>query len=193
MGDNDTAATATAGGFRRLSDAIARLEAVLAGLLVLVILGLLLANVISRSFGQPLIWTDELAVYLMVMAAFAGASHGLARRQHIAVTLLPDAMGPGGRRLLTWTVDLVLLAILLTFGWTLWIWFDPAGVLAAEDLRSYARESFNYLYQEPTTTLGVRKIWFWLIMPLFCLAGLVHVLARFGAPEEPSHPVEDVA
>ncbi|MWD27112.1 TRAP transporter small permease subunit [Aquicoccus sp. SCR17] len=189
----DSSAPGPVSGLRKLSDGIARIEAQAAGVLIFAVLVLLLANVVSRGFGQPLIWTDELAIYLMVMAAFAGASQGLARRQHIAVTLLPDMLGPGPRRVLDGIVDVVLLAILLVFAWTLWRWFDPLGVLAAEDLRSYARDSFNFLYQEPTTTLGVRKIWFWLIMPLFCIASVIHVLARFGAPIPQASAAEGTA
>lgn len=179
--------TAAQGPLQRLSAAFAWAEARLTGLMILAVLALLLANVVSRAFGQPLIWTDELAVYLMVVGAFAGAALGIAKRQHLAVTLLADRLGPAAQKNLLRVVDAVLLAILLIFGWTLWNWFDLPGVMAADSMSDYARESFNFLYQEPTTTLGIRKLWFWLIMPLFCLSGLIHVLARFGqpAPEQP--------
>ncbi len=175
-------------GFRarlmRMSDAVAWVEARFAGAIVVAILGLLLANVVSRAFGRPLIWTDELAVYLMVLGAFAGASLGLANRQHIAVTLVSDGLGEHVRKILARVVDTVLLALFALFAWMLWNWFDPLGVLAAEDLQAYSLKSFNFLYQEPTTTLGMRKVWFWLILPVFCLTGIVHVLARFGAVSE---------
>ena len=167
---------------QRLSERIAWAEAQLTGAAILGILGLLLANVLSRGFGRPLIWTDELAVCLMVVCAFSGASLGIARRHHLAVTLLADRLGPAARRRLLRLVDAVLLAILLVFGWTLWRWFDLPGVVAADSMQDYARQSFNFLYQEPTATLGIRKLWFWLVMPLFCAAGLIHLLARFGAP-----------
>lgn len=179
-----------AGGLRavllRLSGAIAHVEARFAGLIIAAVLALLLGNVVSRAFGKPLIWTDELAVYLMVVGAFIGASLGLARRQHIAVSLLADAVSPHARQALAYLVDAILVLLFAIFAWMLWSWFDPLGVLAAEDLQAYSRTSFNFLYQEPTTTLGVRKVWFWLILPVFCLTGLVHVLARFGAIAERS-------
>lgn len=169
---------------RRLSAGIAWFEARFAGAVVLVILGLLLANVISRAFGVPLIWTDELAIYLLAVGAFAGASLGIHNRHHIAVTLVSDMLPESQRRGLALAVDVTLLAIFLCLGWMLWLWFDPVGVLSAESLKAYARESFNFIYQEPTTTLGVRKIWFWLALPMFCIAGTVHVLASFGEAGE---------
>lgn len=175
---------ATRETLQKLSGAIAWFEARFTGAIVMVILLLLLANVVSRGLGRPLIWTDELAVYLMVLGAFSGASHGIARRQHIAVSLIADAMSQRNRKILTYVVDTTLLALFACFAWMLWNWFDPIGVLTAESLRAYARESFNFLYQEPTTTLGVRKLWFWLVMPVFCVSGIVHVLARFGAMPE---------
>lgn len=165
---------------RLLSEVIARIEAHFAAAMVFAILVILLANVVSRAFGKPLIWTDELAVYLMVMGAFSGASVGLAHRQHITVTLLSDMVSLQTRRWLSRAVDIVLLAIFLVFGWTLWAWFDPLGVLAAENMKEYGRSSFNFLYDAPTTTLGIRKVWFWLIMPCFCITGVIHILSRFG-------------
>lgn len=165
----------------RVSGAIAWVEARFAGMIIAAVLGLLLANVVSRAFGRPLIWTDELAVYLMVVGAFAGASLGIARRHHISVDIVADFLGDRGRQRLAYAVDSILLILLAFFAWTLWRWFDPLGVLAAEDLRTYARDSFNFLYQEPTTTLPMRKVWFWLILPVFCFTGLLHVLARFGS------------
>lgn len=172
------------GALRRLSAAIAWAEARFAGAIIALILALLLANVVSRAAGRPLIWTDELAVYLMAVGAFAGASLGVARSQHISVSLLGDMLDARARRLLAMAVDTVLLLLFACFAWMLWTWFDPLGVLAADSLKAYSRASFNFLYQEPTTTLGVRKVWFWLILPVFCLTGFIHVLARFGTLPE---------
>lgn len=172
------------GRLMRASNAVAWVEARFAGAIVVAILALLLANVVSRAFGRPLIWTDELAVYLMVLGAFAGASLGIANRQHIAVTLVSDSLGPRLRARLARAVDTLLLALFALFAWMLWNWFDPVGVLSADSLQAYSRASFNFLYQEPTTTLGMRKVWFWLILPIFCLTGFVHVLARFGMVSE---------
>lgn len=172
------------GPLPRLSTAIAWFEAWFTGAIILVILLILLANVVSRTLGAPLIWTDELAVYLMAIGAFSGASLGVARRQHIAVTLLADMLDRRKRRLLSVAVDTVLLLLFVCFGWMLWNWFDPVNVLTTESLQAYSRSSFNFLYQEPTTTLGVRKVWFWLILPVFCLSGIVHILASFGRTPE---------
>lgn len=164
----------------RLSHAIATAEGIGAGLCVAVIFGLLLANVVSRGLGKPLIWTDELAVFLMVWAAFLGASLGIARRQHIAITLLPDMAGASTRRALALAVDVALLVFLLALSAQIWRWFDPITLWRSASAEAFSLATFNFIYQEPTVTLGMRKMWFWLVLPLFCVTATIHVLASLA-------------
>ncbi|WP_372500776.1 TRAP transporter small permease (plasmid) [Tistrella mobilis] len=163
-----------------LSNRIAGVETWAAGLTVFGIFCLLLGNVVSRSLGNPLIWTDELAVFLMAWAAFIGASLGLARRQHIAITLLPDALRPAARRQLAILVDVALLVFLAVLSVQIWRWFDPVGVLQAASIEDFTASTFNFIYQEPTVTLGMHKVWFWLVMPVFCVTATIHVLASLA-------------
>ncbi len=154
-----------------------RAEALFGGILVAAILALLLANVVSRTAGHPLIWTDELVVHLMVMLAFVGASLGIAMQGHMTIGLLPDRLGPRGRAGLALVADLSVLAFLGAFAAILWQWFDLPGLLRAGSGAELARQSFNFVYTNPTNTLGVAKVWFWLVMPLTCATGLIHCLA----------------
>ncbi|MFC3628000.1 TRAP transporter small permease [Paracoccus angustae] len=162
---------------QRLSRAVMRAEAALGGVLVGAILMLLLANVVSRTAGRPLIWTDELAVHLMVVLAFVGASLGIALRGHMAIGLLPDRLGPRGRAALALLADLSVLVFLLALALILWRWFDLPGLLRAGSGAALAEQSFNFVYTDPTNTLGLRKVWFWLALPLTCATALVHCLA----------------
>lgn len=154
-----------------------RIEAAAGGILVAAILGLLLANVVSRTAGRPLIWTDELAVHLMVMLAFVGASLGIAMQGHMTIGLLPDRLGPRGRAGLALLADMSVLVFLLAIAAILWRWFDLPGLLRAGSGVELGRQSFNFVYTNPTNTLGLPKIWFWLVMPLTCATGLIHCLA----------------
>jgi TRAP-type C4-dicarboxylate transport system permease small subunit len=139
-----------------------------------------MANVISRAFSQPLVWTDELAIYFMAAAAFVGASVGLAHNQHIAITLITGFLSDRRAILLAIVVKLILIAFFVAFAAMLWRWFDPIGVLAAESLDEFSATTFNFVYQEPTVTLGMSKIWFWLVLPFFCLTGLTHLTASIS-------------
>ena len=161
----------------RISRALARIEAWFAGGLIALMLGVVLMNLAFRVAGRPLIWGDELAVNLMIWAALVGASLGLAHRQHISVDLISGAVGPGARWWLAVAVDLVLLGFFLTLGVLLWQWFDLPGLLAAGSAEAHGASTFNFIWSEPTVTLGLRRVWFWLILPIFCLTGFVHVAA----------------
>lgn len=166
--------------FAILSRRIAVLEGWVAGSLVFAIFLLLIANVVCRSIGVPLIWVDELAVLLMVWAAFVGASMGLAHRQHIAVTLLPDALGALARRRLAVLVDVLLLVFLGILSVQLWNWFDPVTLWRAGSVDAFSNATFNFVYREPTVTLGVPKYLFWLILPIFCVTSIIHVIASLS-------------
>lgn len=147
------------------------------GLLVAMILCLLLANVVSRTAVHPLIWTDELAVHLMAVLAFVAASSGIALRGHMTIGLLPDRLGPRGRARLALLADLSVLVFLLVMATILWRWFDLPGLLRAGSGAALAEQSFNFVYTDPTHTLGLPKVWFWLVLPLSCATALIHCLA----------------
>ncbi|MBK0329677.1 TRAP transporter small permease subunit [Rhodobacteraceae bacterium F11138] len=168
----------------RLSQGLARVESVVIGALMLSIFGLLMLNVVSRALGAPVIWVDEAAVFLMAWVALFGASLALARREHIAVTLVPDMLSDVARYRLARAVDVLLLGFFVLFAVVLWRWFDPVTLWQAGSIKDFSRATFNFIYQEPTVTLGVRKIWFWLILPVFCLSGLVHSIAHLTARRE---------
>jgi TRAP-type transport system small permease protein len=67
--------------------------AVLSALLATVILG-----VVSRALGEPVVFSDELARYLMVWLAFLGWILASRRRSHIRITVLIGLLPAGGRR-----------------------------------------------------------------------------------------------
>lgn len=164
-------------GFQRASLRVRQAETCLAATLVGVIFLLLLANVVSRSLGHPLIWTDELAVHLMVWVAFLGASLGIATRTHMAVGLLPERLSPPARRWLLLGTDTFVLGFMLVIGVLTWRWLDLPGLIRAGSAVALAEQTFNFVYVDPTSTLGVRKIWFWLILPATCATGAFHALA----------------
>lgn len=145
----------------------------LAGLFVLIVV-----NVALRFMGSPLIWADEVAIYAMAWVALLGASAALAEKGHVAITLLTDRLPRAAALHAARTVDAVLLIVLVSLLWMLWRWFDPVNFLLAEDAQTYALTSFNFMHQEPTQTVGMAKIWFWLALPIFALGATIHVAVR---------------
>lgn len=164
----------------RASTAIRQAETVLAAALVATIFLALVANVISRALGRPLIWTDELAVHLMVWIAFLGASLGIATRSHMAIGILPGRLRGRALARLVASVDALVLVFMLMMAALIWRWLDVPGLIAAGSPAALAERTFNFVWLDPTLTLGVRKIWFWLILPLTTATGTLHALAALS-------------
>ncbi len=172
-----------------LSDRLARLEKVLLIALVAILVGLILFNVVTRAAGVAVYWVDELAIYTMIWLVFIGASHAVSLRRHVQVTLVIMALPARARRNVECGIDLLVWAFCLFCVWLAWIWYDPLSLAAAGfDKDVFSSRTFNYIYDEPTLTIGIRKFWVWLVMPWFTLTASVHSGANFvggmgrGAP-----------
>lgn len=162
---------------RNLSRIVARLEAGVAVALVMAIALLLFTGTVARAMGSPMIRSDEAAVLAMVWVAFIGASLGVRERTHMAIALLPDRLSASGRRWVARAAAVLTAIFLLSLGAMLWAWFDLPGLLRTGGAEGLARETFNYIYTEPTQTLGVPKFWFWLVMPFSTACALLHLAA----------------
>lgn len=161
------------------SAVLAGIERIAAAGCVGVIFALLVLNIVTRSAGYALFWVDEAAVTAMVWMAFFAASVTLHKRGNIAVTFVIDLCPPTARCVLAVLVDLTLLAFVLVLAWLVWGWFAPLQLVAAHgDPAVFAAATMNFIYDEPTLTLGIRKAWVWLIVPLFALCSLIHCIAN---------------
>lgn len=107
---------------RKLGD---RLEAVTLWFLALA-LGLMalvvLAQVIARLTAASLPWSEELARYLMIYLTYAGASVGVKRKSHIAITFLSGRIPRRAESAVDLTGNLLCLgacALMLGYGWKL--------------------------------------------------------------------------
>jgi TRAP-type C4-dicarboxylate transport system permease small subunit len=93
------------GGFDRAATFAAC--ASVAALLVCVALG-----VITRAFGEPLIWTDELSRFLMVWLAVFGWVLASRKRIHVRIRFFQDHLPAGAHK----AVELCIQAALAIFG-----------------------------------------------------------------------------
>lgn len=160
---------------------VARQEKRVAATLAILVFVLVLANIITRLMKVSVFWIDELAIYMMIWMAFLAASAALESREHIAVTLLTDALPARLKMLSALLVDTILVifgGILLALAW---VWFSPLELLQSGfDVSRFSETELNFIYSEPTSALGVPKYLFWLIMPLFSLTVTLHSLNRFA-------------
>ncbi len=89
-----------------------RAAAFVACALVVVLLGCVALGVITRAFGQPLIWTDELSRFLLVWLAVFGWILGSRRRIHVRIRYFQDKLPAGGYKV----VELGFQLALMLFG-----------------------------------------------------------------------------
>jgi TRAP-type transport system small permease protein len=150
---------------------------------------------VTRTAGSALFWVDEAAIYCMVWSAFLGASLTIRNRSAISLDVAKDFLSPTLAR----GVDVISQVIILCFGVSLlvlcWLWFDPVGLFAARfDFGAFAGSTFNFVYREPTLTLGLPKWPIWLIVPFFAFAVTLHVTANLTkASVEPAAPGPSLA
>jgi len=103
-------------------------------------------------------------------------------RDAVAVTLLAGAVPDR----VWWVCSVLADAIVLVFAVLLlvlcWFWFDPVGLWEAGfDVAAFSGDTFNYIYQEPTTTLGVPKFLFWMIVPIVSVTMAVHAASNLAS------------
>ena len=159
----------------RLSATWARIELWCAAFLALSVTCLILLNVVTRSLGNALFWVDELAIYAMAWMTFLGASAALHHRSAVSITLLPSALPERSRAIVMKAVDVVVFAFALAMLWFCWRWFLPLDLARAGfGTMAFQGETFNFIYAEPTSTLGLPKYLFWLVMWLFALGATLH-------------------
>lgn len=173
----------------RLSAGWARLELMVAAVLALLITLLILLNVVTRTLGNALFWVDELAIYAMAWMTFLGASAAIHHRSAVAITLLPDSLPEQVRRIIHKCVDVIIFLFSVFMLWCCWLWFAPLGLARAGfDFAAFQSATFNFVYAEPTTTLGMPKYFFWLVMWLFALGCTLHSTMHLVSAERVREP-----
>ena len=141
--------------------------------------GLILLNVVTRSLDYALYWVDELAIYAMIWMVMIGASMMVRLRKGIAVTLLDGVLTASMRMGLSTLVDLVVFLFAASLIWLSFLWYDPVSLIRfGFDFQAFSGETFNFIYEEPTTTLGIRKYWVWLVMPITAVTMAAHALVN---------------
>ncbi|MET9783266.1 TRAP transporter small permease subunit [Nocardiopsis alba] len=99
-------------GFPRSVGAVATVLNLGAGLLLLALMFLTVADVVGRSaFGRSVLGTVDISTLLLVTIAFLGLASAEIDGKHVSVTLVEERFGPRTRRILS-GARVVLLAIL---------------------------------------------------------------------------------
>ena len=168
-----------ANGITALSQGLLRVEKLLSGVFMTLLLVLILLNVVTRFMKMPIYWIDEASIFTMVWLGFIGASVMTRLRIDFAVTLLADQLPPRGVAAMRALATGISLCFAVGFVVMCWLWMDPLGIASfGFDPKAYAAETFNFLYTERTQTLEWPTWVVNLILPLFAVTLTIHTAAN---------------
>ena len=124
------------------------------GALFVALFGVFIVQITARfGFNKPLAWTDEAAVILYVWVILWATATMVPQREHVAFDLIWDNVGPGARRAMQITGNLLV------------------GTLALVALPA-SWDYVRFMAREGTPVLGVPL--FWVYLPfVFMLLALV--------------------
>ena len=171
----------------RASNSLVRLEKLVISGLAAALLLLILLNIVTRAAGAAIFWVDELAIFTMIWMALIGASVMVRLRAGVAVTLVTGLLPSGARRAVARVVDAITLVFAVILLVLCWHWYDPVALAQSGfDFDAFAQATFKFIYSEPTNTIGIRKFWIWLAVPLMALSMTLHAAANLveGPPRE---------
>ena len=156
-------------------------EKTIAGLLLLVIVSTMAAQVFARYvFGAPFQWSEEVARLALIWMTFISAAFVMAERRHIAVDVISSRVGDGGKLFIECISYVVVAAtcLLLLVGGANFVW---------------------YVGKVGSPALGVPKSWWYgagmaglLLMAVHSLVNLLQVWIT-GKPLPRDTHVEDDA
>lgn len=137
---------------------------------IVVLFGDVLLNVTARKlFHSPIVWSPDLAEYLMVYLAFLPASWLLLRDGHVRVTVVLDKLHGTPRRSSLLASDLVAMFYAGVLAWQSWL-------VAWDSYVSHV--TFSTISSWPEFPIQV-------IIPIgsgwLCLTAIVKIVAFFGA------------
>lgn len=163
----------------RFSARWAQCEVGLAAFCAMLVTLLILVNVVTRAANSAIFWIDEAAIYTMIWMTFLAASAAIHYKSSVSVSILIDLLPRKGLAVAQLGVDLIILVFAVLIVWCCWIWFDPAALWESGfDTKVFQGETFNFIYAEPTNTLGFGKAWIWTIMPIFAAGLVLHAISN---------------
>jgi TRAP-type C4-dicarboxylate transport system permease small subunit len=147
------------GGSRGLAKGAAAAAEAAGVALFAAMFAMFIAGVVMRyAFGQPLTWSDEVCVVLLLWSTFWAASFVVKLGEHVTFDILYEAAPPQGRRIMALLAMLGFGALLLaalpaTYGYVAFLWRETTPTL---------RLRLDYVYAcFPLfiAVIGVRLLW----------------------------------
>lgn len=147
-----------------LSTKLAAIERLVCGLLIVAFTLLLMVNVVSRYvFDAPIFFAEELALLILVWMGYLAIAYSVSQDRQIGMSLVVDGLPEKTRTALSIVVDVIMLFISFVLLWPTFDWLQSSSV-------EFAR----------AVSLDVPKWPFYLVMPLFWVALIIHLLSQLA-------------
>ncbi|TFH85062.1 TRAP transporter small permease [Billgrantia azerbaijanica] len=115
------------GGYIRLMDRLSRVTAYLAGLLFIAgVLAVCQMVFVRYVLGMSTSWQTEFTVFSITGAMLLGSPYVLMTGGHVAITLVPDALGGRARQVMRLIASLVGLGFCAALAYASWIYVHEA-------------------------------------------------------------------
>lgn len=163
----------------KLSSALLGVERLALMGLMYLLTALILVNVVTRYSHFPIYWIDESAVYSVVWLTFIGASAMTRLRLDFAVTMMTERLSARNQKIF----KVIATGMVIVFGAglivTCLLWMDPVGLARAGfNAKTFASQTFNFLYTERTQTLNWPTWVLYLTLPIFAVSVTIHGIAN---------------
>jgi TRAP-type C4-dicarboxylate transport system permease small subunit len=157
---------------RKFLDGLYTGSGILAGVFLILIAALTLAQIGGRLLGFAAYSYDDFAGFCMAASSFLGLAHTYRRNEHIRVALVVDRFS-GRKRLVLETLCLSTSTFLIGF----FAWYASAGVLTSYQLHDVSQGLVAVPLWIPQSGMALGLV----IMTIALLDDLVGVLRR-GTP-----------
>ncbi|MBE0489731.1 MAG: TRAP transporter small permease [Halomonas sp.] len=115
------------GGYIRLMDVLSRVSAYLATVMFIAGVLVICQMVFIRYLlGMSTSWQTEFTVFSVTGAMLMGSPYVLMTGGHVAITILPDALGGMARKAMRLTASLVGLAFCAALAYASWVYVAEA-------------------------------------------------------------------
>jgi TRAP-type C4-dicarboxylate transport system permease small subunit len=147
---------------RIVLDWIYRIAAILAALSLAGLLVMLALQIVVRAMGSMVVWSDDIASFLLVATSFLAMAGTFRNGVHVRVSLLVNRAGPRSRRALE--IGCMLLCVALA------LYLAYASVDQVMD---------SYRFDERTT--GIVPFSIWIPQSIMCLGIVIFCIATIDA------------
>jgi TRAP-type C4-dicarboxylate transport system permease small subunit len=140
---------------------IGRAESLVGVVMMVVIVVMVFIGAVSRRFGQPIVWSVDLAQLLFIWVCMFGADAALKNKAHVGVDMITNMFPASAQRIITratYVLCMAFLVFLVIYG---------VRLCMSNYLRMYATLKVSYSFGTAAVPIGSALMFLTLLEQLF--------------------------